>query len=239
MATTCRRSWTGAGQHEGRCMGSLIVLALNSGSSSLKFGLHRVDPTGAEKLFGESVSTAGQADAMTCVASVLAASGMPPPDAIGHRIVHGGPALRQPGRIDAAVLRQLKAASAFAPLPAAAGPGALSRNKTFRIAKQLPTQRFFANACPGHGVGMLMRNKRRAAPSVSPPPRGGGRRKAAALGALSMKCGSATFLDPLGGRPAAAGLGALINDGASHCQVLVLGSREDEQIARHPRTFLR
>ena len=30
-----------------------------------------------------------------------------------------------------------------------------------------------------------MRNKRRAAPSVSPPPRGGGRRKAAALGALS------------------------------------------------------
>ena len=34
----------------------------------------------------------------------------------------------------------------------------------------------------------LMRNKRRAAPSVSPPPRGGGRRKAAALGALSVRC---------------------------------------------------
>ena len=31
----------------------------------------------------------------------------------------------------------------------------------------------------------LMRNKRRAAPSVSSPPRGGGRRKAAALAALS------------------------------------------------------
>ena len=161
-------------------MGSLIVLALNSGSSSLKFGLYRVDPTGAEKLFGESVSSAGHPDGMTRVASVLAASRMPPPDAIGHRIVHGGPALRQHGRIDAAVLRQLKAAAAFAPLPAAAGPGALSR-----------------------------------------------------------KCGFATFLDPLGGRPAAAGPGALINDGASHCQVLVLGSREDEQIARHARTFLR
>ena len=39
------------------------------------------------------------------------------------------------------------------------GPGMLSRNKTFRIAKQLPAQRFFANACPGHGVGMLMRSK--------------------------------------------------------------------------------
>ena len=32
----------------------------------------------------------------------------------------------------------------------------LSRNKTFRIAKRLQTDRFFANACPGHGVGMLM-----------------------------------------------------------------------------------
>ena len=34
-------------------------------------------------------------------------------------------------------------------------------------------------------VLFLVRNKRRAAPSVSPPPRGGGRRQAAALGALS------------------------------------------------------
>ena len=44
----------------------------------------------------------------------------------------------------------------------------------------------------------LTRNKRRAAPSVSPPPRGGGRRTAAALGALSRKCGFATLLDPRG-----------------------------------------
>ena len=41
---------------------------------------------------------------------------MPTPDAIGHRIVHGGPALRQHCRIDDAVLRQLQAAAAFAPL---------------------------------------------------------------------------------------------------------------------------
>ena len=45
---------------------------------------------------------------------------MPPPDAIGHRIVHGGPALRQHCRIDDAVLRQLHAAAAFAPLHAPA-----------------------------------------------------------------------------------------------------------------------
>ena len=95
------------------------ILALNSGSSSLKFGLYRVDSTSAEKLFGETlhtVSTADHPDAMTRVASALAASGMPPPDAIGHRVVHGGPALRQHGRIDDEVLRQLQSAAAFAPL---------------------------------------------------------------------------------------------------------------------------
>jgi acetate kinase len=97
-------------------MATLNVLALNSGSSSLKFGLFRVDSTGAEKRFGESISTADDPDAMARVASALTASGMPPPDAIGHRIVHGGPLLRQHCRIDAAVLRQLQAAAAFAPL---------------------------------------------------------------------------------------------------------------------------
>ena len=97
-------------------MGSLNVLALNSGSSSLKFGLYRVDSAGAEKLFSETISAAEHADAITRAANVLAASGMPRPDAIGHRIVHGGPALRQHCRIDDAVLRQLQAAAAFAPL---------------------------------------------------------------------------------------------------------------------------
>ena len=100
-------------------MSALNILALNSGSSSLKFGLYRVDSAGAEKLIGETfptVPTADPADAMTRVASALAESGMPPPDAIGHRIVHGGPALRQHCRIDDTVLRQLQAAAAFAPL---------------------------------------------------------------------------------------------------------------------------
>ena len=101
-------------------MGSLIVLALNSGSSSLKFGLYRVDSTGAEKLFGDSLSAADHPDAIMHVAGLLAASGMPPPEAIGHRIVHGGPALRQHCRIDDAVLSQLHAAAAFAPLHAPA-----------------------------------------------------------------------------------------------------------------------
>ena len=104
---------------EDRSVSALSILALNSGSSSLKFGLYRVDAAGAEELLSETVSTADTADhqgALTRVASALAASGMPSPDAIGHRIVHGGPALRQHVRIDDAVLRQLQAAAAFAPL---------------------------------------------------------------------------------------------------------------------------
>ena len=100
----------------GACGRALHILALNSGSSSLKFGLYRVDSSGAEKLVGESVAAAAHLDATTQVISVLAGAGMPPPEAIGHRIVHGGPALRQHCRIDAAVLQQLQAAAAFAPL---------------------------------------------------------------------------------------------------------------------------
>ncbi len=95
---------------------ALNILALNSGSSSLKFGLYRVDAAGVEKLLGETVVLADHPDAINQVASVLAASGKPPPDAIGHRVVHGGPVLRQHCRIDATVLDQLQAAAAFAPL---------------------------------------------------------------------------------------------------------------------------
>ena len=97
-------------------MGSMNILALNSGSSSLKFGLFRVGPTGAERLLGETISTVEYPQAIDQVASILAKSGIPSPDAIGHRVVHGGPALLKHGLIDNAMLRQLQAASAFAPL---------------------------------------------------------------------------------------------------------------------------
>ena len=97
----------------------LTVLALNSGSSSLKFGLYRVDATHAEALTSGDHDTATveqQGDAMRGIVARLAASGLPPPDAIGHRIVHGGPALRGHAVIDDAVMSQLEAAAAFAPL---------------------------------------------------------------------------------------------------------------------------
>jgi acetate kinase len=119
----------------------LPVLALNSGSSSLKFGLYRVGPSRTETLLsGEAESIGGpdskihaqdahanallsetvpipsQQDAISRIAGLIAGRKMSAPAAVGHRIVHGGPRLRQHCVIDAAVLRELEAATAFAPL---------------------------------------------------------------------------------------------------------------------------
>ncbi len=117
------------------------ILALNSGSSSLKFGLYRAGCSRIETLLaGEAESIGGtagkfhvrdargkplhaeaaslpsQREAIIRIGKFLAGAGMPPPAAIGHRIVHGGPRLRHHCLMDAAVLRQLEAATDFAPL---------------------------------------------------------------------------------------------------------------------------
>ncbi len=116
MARTCRRSATGTGRRERVTQTrELNVLALNSGSSSLKFGLYRAG-AGVETLLSETISLPDPRAAMAHVEKSLADAGLPPPDAVGHRIVHGGPALRQHCLIDDAVLAQLEAATAFAPL---------------------------------------------------------------------------------------------------------------------------
>jgi len=127
---------------------SLTVLALNAGSSSLKFGLYCIQPAKAEvilqgeaeaigeplshfhaedahgsKLVDEHRPIPGQDEALARAARLLAGSNGVGPDVIGHRIVHGGPRLRRHCLIDEAVLRELEAASAFAPLHT---PAALS-----------------------------------------------------------------------------------------------------------------
>ena len=120
----------------------LNVLALNSGSSSLKFGLYRVGVFTDRKpglrrgrvdrrqkransmpktshgnaLLSETGPIPGQREAIIRIGRLLIDAKMPVPDAIGHRIVHGGPKLRQHCLIDDAVLTQLEAATAFAPL---------------------------------------------------------------------------------------------------------------------------
>ena len=124
-----------------RAQRELYVLALNSGSSSLKFGLYRVqssltrrlitgeaesigeeaavfhaeDPTGAS-LLRESAPLPSQKDAVIRIARLLTDTKVPAPQSIGHRIVHGGPKLKHHCVIDDSVLDKLNAAVAFAPL---------------------------------------------------------------------------------------------------------------------------
>ena len=106
------------------------ILALNSGSSSLKFGLYRVDASSLETLLADNLPAADPQDALARVAALLEQHHLPAPAAIGHRIVHGGPVLREHCLIDAAVLEQLQAAASFAPLHT---PAALS---VIRLAQQ-------------------------------------------------------------------------------------------------------
>ncbi len=108
------------------------VLALNSGSSSFKFGLYLVQATLAhavtvEKLLSDSLDSIDVGNAQPSIAAFferifdhisdrIAKAGLPSPEAIGHRVVHGGPALHQHGVLDAAMLRQIEDAAPFAPL---------------------------------------------------------------------------------------------------------------------------
>jgi acetate kinase len=126
----------------------VTVLALNSGSSSLKFGLYRVGASRTERLLSgvaesigeatskfhvqdlqggtvtsDTASIPSQRDAIIRIGTFLDGSRMPLPAAIGHRIVHGGPKLRQHCLIDQQVMLRLDSATVFAPLHT---PSALS-----------------------------------------------------------------------------------------------------------------
>ncbi|MEO6280152.1 acetate kinase [Roseateles sp.] len=93
------------------------VLALNVGSSSLKFGFYMVDASGSRVLISGAEEAGGEPEAaLARIAQRLQAQSMPAPAAVGHRIVHGGPHCRLHTLIDAAVMQQLQAATAFAPL---------------------------------------------------------------------------------------------------------------------------
>ena len=135
-----------------------VVLALNSGSSSLKYGLYQVQAGHSACLHDGTLHTSGPdagtlqagdgqgrplrwAEAVNAhsptsptsptsppallrrIGALLGTLQLPAPQAIGHRppatghrMVHGGPQLRQHVRISLAVLQQLAATSPFAPL---------------------------------------------------------------------------------------------------------------------------
>ncbi len=118
-----------------------VILVLNSGSSSLKFGVYsgadgeprpiyrgEVEGIGAGKgklwlknvegktLEEESRSFAQQSDAAKTVAEKLSKLKLPKLAGIGHRVVHGGPSLTAHQRITPQVLQTLEGAAHFAPL---------------------------------------------------------------------------------------------------------------------------
>ena len=113
-----------------------LILAINSGSSSLKFGLFaqrdgdesplyqgeaengRLTITNAsnQSILDEPCASTTQPAALKSILDALANCGAPTPAAVGHRVVHGGPHLRQHQRITPEVITTLEAALHFAPL---------------------------------------------------------------------------------------------------------------------------
>jgi len=117
------------------------ILALNSGSSSLKFGIYLPGATDEEALLTGSADGIGrdngslrirssdgkpllqrdcihesQSDALNTLATAMREHTESTPVAVGHRVVHGGPNLRRHQIITPQVLDQLRSATHFAPL---------------------------------------------------------------------------------------------------------------------------
>ena len=118
-----------------------LILVLNSGSSSLKFGIYHPGATDEEPLLTGSADGIGrdngslhirssdgasllqrdcthesQSDALAALAEAVRGHVDGIPVVVGHRIVHGGPELHQHQIITPRVLDQLRSAVHFAPL---------------------------------------------------------------------------------------------------------------------------
>lgn len=120
-----------------------VVLAVNSGSSSLKFGLYRhpagecnpqlllaggasgighpngrleVKDAAGTTLLDQAYTLSSQGHALKEILDQVGRLGHGQPAAIGHRVVHGGPHLRAHQLIDDALLEKLVAATQFAPI---------------------------------------------------------------------------------------------------------------------------
>lgn len=123
--------------------GDHLVIAVNSGSSSLKFGLYRTpqsacDPelvlsggasgighangsleiknASGKALIDRAYTLNSQGEAMREILNAIAQHAGQKPDAVGHRMVHGGPHLREHQLITPELLRTLEAATQFAPI---------------------------------------------------------------------------------------------------------------------------
>src|ERR1700722_6264660 len=97
------------------------ILSINCGSSSLKYALFDAQPASEREVARGSVDRIGSApgDQATAVHGLLGdleRRGDPLPEAVGHRVVHGGSKLSAPARVNGALLDELRALVPFAPL---------------------------------------------------------------------------------------------------------------------------
>ncbi len=118
-----------------------LILALNSGSSSLKFGLYtrsesdevpvltgsatrigrdngelHIRAEGGTPIVQRSCIHESQVEALATLAAEIRKHAQDMPAAVGHRVVHGGPHLRSHQLITEKLVQQLRAATHFAPL---------------------------------------------------------------------------------------------------------------------------
>ena len=95
-----------------------IVLALNAGSSTLKYALYRMGEGVEDLLASSSFRTNGEnADSLLArTLERLSEQRLPPPLAVGHRVVHGGQGFTAPTLLDGRVLALLEKLVPLAPL---------------------------------------------------------------------------------------------------------------------------
>jgi acetate kinase len=102
---------------------SLVVLCVNSGSSSLKNALFEVDATSERELarVAQPVHSGDYTAALEVAIASFDERGLPAPGAAGHRVVHGGPHHAEPVVVDDELIAELRDVTAFAPvhMPAA------------------------------------------------------------------------------------------------------------------------
>lgn len=95
-----------------------VVLALNAGSSTLKYALYQLGDGLERELTAETLPLANSttAEAFEQLLQKLADTGAGPPGLVGHRVVHGGTTFTAPVRVDSVVLEGLQRLVALAPL---------------------------------------------------------------------------------------------------------------------------
>jgi acetate kinase len=94
------------------------ILALNAGSSTLKYSVYRLDDGAEKELASATIKTTDQtpASALERALAHLRSAGLAEPSLVGHRVVHGGATFAESVRVDAGVLERLDALVSLAPL---------------------------------------------------------------------------------------------------------------------------